>query len=136
MQIKEAKGRPGYIQIVRSSYDPEKKRSGKQVAVGSMSILKPVPPDLWAKLDGAERAKLMAYIGRRLAELNLAGVLQFAEGLPGKLAELANAWPTLVADLGEERAEELSASILKAWKGAQKALKAPVARQEEEVEGS
>ena len=122
MQIKETP-RAGYIQLVNNVYRAEKKR-GVGVTIGSMSIFKPVPGELWDKLDADDRIKLMTYIARKLEMLNLGALQGFAEALPCKLEDVACAWPAIAENIGAERAATLSLEIEAGFKALKKALKA------------
>lgn len=123
MQIKELKARFGTVQLLRyAGYDTSKKR-GKQEAIGTMSIFSPPPPELWAKLNGDEKAQLMAWQAERLKALNLSALKAFARDLPAKLRELATAWPAVAGELGTDAAGMLSSEIVKAFAHTRKALK-------------
>jgi len=121
MQIKE--NRPGYVQLVVNRYSTEKKRSVTEVLPGgSFSILKgAVPPDIWGQLSSDDQAKLMSYIGRRLAELNTGRLVEHAQAVPGTLAELGENWPTVISAVGVEEAEGLAAGIEAAAKAFKRA---------------
>lgn len=122
MQIKETP-RAGYIQVVNNVYSAEKKRS-VSVSIGSMSIFKPVPADLWDKLDADERIKLMGYIATKLKELNVGALKDFADALPHKLSELAGAWSVVSDNLGADRTAALVGEIEAGFKALKKAIRA------------
>lgn len=122
MQIKETT-RAGYIQVVNNVYSPEKKRS-VSVSIGSMSVFKPVPADLWDKLDADERIKLMGYIAAKLKALNVGALKDFADALPQKLRELAGAWSVVSDNLGADRAAVLVGEIEAGIKALKKSTRA------------
>lgn len=128
MQIKET--RPGYVQLVENVYDKDRKRGVTRGIPGAnFSILRgSVPSEIWENLTADDQAKLMAYIAKRLPEINAAGLSTEAAGITETLGKVAVGWPAIIENVGVDRAgsmlESIETAVKTLRKSANKAQKA------------